>query len=102
MEGGIDPGRIVPPRETARRGLEPHHVAGLRALRAVDDLEFHRLAFLEPLVFERTADHEADVLKITRRCTNMIEPRIRERPEPWIWISLSTTRSIGRRVPSCC
>ena len=46
----------------------------------------YRVTFHEPLVFERTADREADVLKITRSCTNMIELRIRERPEPWLWI----------------
>lgn len=46
----------------------------------------YRLTFHEPLVFERTGDHAADVLKITRTCTNMIELRIRERPEPWFWI----------------
>ena len=46
----------------------------------------YRITFHEPLAFERTADHAADVLKITRSCTNMIEQRIRERPEPWFWV----------------
>jgi KDO2-lipid IV(A) lauroyltransferase len=46
----------------------------------------YRLVFHEPLVFDRTGDHAADVLKITRSCTNMIELKIRERPEPWFWI----------------
>jgi KDO2-lipid IV(A) lauroyltransferase len=46
----------------------------------------YRMTCHEPLVFERTADHDADVLKITQTCTKMIERRIRERPEPWFWV----------------
>ena len=46
----------------------------------------YRMTYEEPLVFERTADHEADVLKITQTCTNMIERRIRKRPELWFWV----------------
>jgi KDO2-lipid IV(A) lauroyltransferase len=46
----------------------------------------YRMTYHEPLIFERTADRAADVLKITQTCTNMIERRIRERPEPWFWI----------------
>jgi KDO2-lipid IV(A) lauroyltransferase len=46
----------------------------------------YRMTFEEPLVFERTGDQDADVLKITQICTNMIERRIRERPEPWFWV----------------
>jgi len=46
----------------------------------------YRMTFEEPLVFERTGDHDADVLKITQSCTKMIERRIRKRPELWFWV----------------
>jgi Kdo2-lipid IVA lauroyltransferase/acyltransferase len=46
----------------------------------------YRMTLHEPLVFEGSGDREADVLKITRTCTNMIERQIRRRPELWFWV----------------
>jgi KDO2-lipid IV(A) lauroyltransferase len=52
----------------------------------------HRIVFEAPLAFERGSGGEtegaadADVLENTQRYTAVIERRVRERPDHWIWI----------------
>jgi KDO2-lipid IV(A) lauroyltransferase len=45
----------------------------------------YRVRVGEPVSFEISGDPEQDVLKITQRCTKMIESEIRENPELWFW-----------------
>ncbi len=44
------------------------------------------LHFGPQLVFERTADGEADILATTQLCTQTIESWIRRYPDQWLWI----------------
>jgi KDO2-lipid IV(A) lauroyltransferase len=44
------------------------------------------LEFGPPLVFERTADEEADIVAATQQCTSAIERWIRRYPDQWLWI----------------
>ena len=58
----------------------------------------YRMTFHEPLVFQGSGDQEADVLKITRTCTKMIERQIRRRPELWFWVHKRwNTRPAGEK-----
>ncbi|MGA3370513.1 MAG: lysophospholipid acyltransferase family protein [Terracidiphilus sp.] len=44
------------------------------------------LHFGPQLVFERTADEEADIVAVTQQCTSVIESWIRRYPDQWLWI----------------
>jgi KDO2-lipid IV(A) lauroyltransferase len=44
------------------------------------------LHFGPQLVFERTADEEADIVAATQLCTSAIETWIRRYPDQWLWI----------------
>ncbi|MFY9855497.1 MAG: lysophospholipid acyltransferase family protein [Terracidiphilus sp.] len=44
------------------------------------------LHFGPQLVFEKSADAEADVLAATQQCTSAIESWIRRYPDQWLWI----------------
>lgn len=58
----------------------------------------YRLEIGNPLRFEETGDYHRDVLKITQLCTKMIEQKIREHPEYWLWIHRRwKTRPAGRK-----
>ena len=45
----------------------------------------YRLKIGEPVRVGLSGDIRADVLKITRHCTKMIENEIRRQPESWLW-----------------
>jgi KDO2-lipid IV(A) lauroyltransferase len=44
------------------------------------------LHFGPQLVFEKSADGEADILAATQQCTSAIENWIRRYPDQWLWI----------------
>jgi KDO2-lipid IV(A) lauroyltransferase len=44
------------------------------------------LHFGPQLVFERSADEEADILAATQLCTSVLETWIRRYPDQWLWI----------------
>ena len=44
------------------------------------------LHFGPQLVFEKSADAEADILSATQQCTSAIESWIRRYPDQWLWI----------------
>jgi KDO2-lipid IV(A) lauroyltransferase len=44
------------------------------------------LHFGPQLVFERSADAEADIVAATQQCTSAIESWIRRYPDQWLWI----------------
>ena len=44
------------------------------------------LHFGPQLVFERSADEEADIVAATQQCTSAIETWIRRYPDQWLWI----------------
>jgi KDO2-lipid IV(A) lauroyltransferase len=48
----------------------------------------HRIVFENPVTFEsRAGDNtDADIVDNTQRYTAIIERRVRERPDHWIWI----------------
>ncbi len=54
------------------------------ALRAADGQT--RVVIEPPLVLVTTPDRDADVLENTQRVSRVIERRIRERPELWMWL----------------
>lgn len=70
-------------------GLASFHLRARSPLVPVFCLPGPRSTYLvrigEPLTFEPSGDIEADVLKITRACTKMIETEIRENPGLWFW-----------------
>lgn len=39
-----------------------------------------------PIQFERSGDHERDILALTQRLTSKIEEMVRENPAQWLWI----------------
>ncbi len=45
----------------------------------------YRVKIGQPLVFAPSGDFDADVLKITQRCTKIIEAEIRAHPGCWLW-----------------
>jgi KDO2-lipid IV(A) lauroyltransferase len=45
----------------------------------------YRVKIGRPLIFTPTGDFDADVLKITQRCTKIIEAEIRDHPGCWLW-----------------
>lgn len=46
----------------------------------------YRLEIGEPLKIVFSGNHNSDLLKITQLCTKMIEKKIKEKPEYWLWI----------------
>lgn len=44
------------------------------------------LHFGSPLEFEKTGDAEADVLRATQQCNDVIEAWVRRYPDQWLWI----------------
>jgi KDO2-lipid IV(A) lauroyltransferase len=46
----------------------------------------YMLQFGPQLVFEKSADAEADILAATQQCTSAIESWIRRYPDQWLWI----------------
>jgi len=46
----------------------------------------YRMSFKPALEFPAEGDVSANVLKITRTCTKMIESEIREDPASWLWV----------------
>jgi KDO2-lipid IV(A) lauroyltransferase len=53
-----------------------------------DDPTRHRIVFEPPVPFELLAGDksDADIVDNTQRYTAIIERRVRERPDHWIWI----------------
>lgn len=46
----------------------------------------YRFAYRPPIRFQPTGDRQADIHGLTQRVTALIEERIRERPEQWLWL----------------
>jgi KDO2-lipid IV(A) lauroyltransferase len=46
----------------------------------------HRLRVWPPLQVEKTNDVEADILRITGQCNQMLEKMIRVAPEQYFWL----------------
>jgi KDO2-lipid IV(A) lauroyltransferase len=46
----------------------------------------YRMIFLPPIRPEKTADREADVLRVTAEVNAALEEVVRRRPDQWLWI----------------
>ena len=46
----------------------------------------HRVVYEPAVVIDRTGDTRADVQALTARITSLIEQRIRDRPDLWLWM----------------
>ena len=46
----------------------------------------YTIVYEPPVPFSVSDDREADVRRLTERCTAIIETRVRERPELWLWM----------------
>ncbi len=46
----------------------------------------YRIVYEAEVPVEPTGDRDADVLRLTRRCTERVEAWVRERPECWLWM----------------
>lgn len=58
----------------------------------------YKIVIHSPLRFAPGADYEAEVLKITQTCTNIIESQIRQNPDYWLWFHQRwRTRPKGER-----
>lgn len=45
----------------------------------------HLLSILPPLLPPHSGDRRADIIALTQRCNEIIEERVRARPEEWVW-----------------
>jgi len=45
-----------------------------------------RMQYHPPLSFERTSNHQADILALTTKISAEIERMIREEPSQWLWV----------------
>lgn len=55
------------------------------SLRRTAGARFH-MQYHAPLTFERTGDHEADILALTTKINFEIERMVREEPSQWLWV----------------
>lgn len=55
------------------------------SLRRTGGARFH-MQYHPPLTFERTGDHDADILVLTTKINAEIERMVREEPSQWLWV----------------
>jgi KDO2-lipid IV(A) lauroyltransferase len=55
-------------------------------LRRTDRKYRFKVTLSEPIEVERSGNLEQDILNITQRYTSLIESRIREYPQEWLWM----------------
>ncbi len=56
----------------------------------------YRIEYLPEVQVEPTGDRARDVVALTQECTRIIEDRIRDRPDLWLWIHRRWKRRPGR------
>ncbi len=57
----------------------------------------YRISYLPEVPVKSSGDREADVRIITQECTRLIEDRVREHPEYWLWMHKRWKSRPGRK-----